>query len=229
MLSGKVPFNARSTTQTANDIISKIKTAEFSFEDPVWSSVSDLAKDLITGLLTVDPKKRLKINQVVRHPWLRESSDVQYVRELQTPTILPEIGQSILKIPIIKPCLDQKFNETMNAFFDGMNRNEFHLLDVETAPLLVKRRGMKTRKRSISNNQTSSITNKIPTKLMAVIEDHNESVPTRRPTTLDIEMESHSSTEDDPKRAFTEIRNTKPENLKFSTDINPTTSKNGLS
>jgi serine/threonine protein kinase len=66
MLSGKVPFNARSTNQTANEIISKIKTAQFSFEDPVWDSVSDLAKDLITGLLTVDPKKRLKIGQLTR-------------------------------------------------------------------------------------------------------------------------------------------------------------------
>lgn len=93
MLSGKVPFNARSTNQTANDIISKIKTAEFSFEDPVWNSVSDLAKDLISGLLTVDPKKRLKIGQVVRHPWLRDQSSDSHIRELQTPTILPEIGK----------------------------------------------------------------------------------------------------------------------------------------
>jgi serine/threonine protein kinase len=94
MLSGKVPFNARSTNQTANDIISKIKTAEFSFDDPVWESVSDLGKSLITGLLTVDPKKRLKIGQVIRHPWLRDTSSSSHVRELQTPTILPEIGKN---------------------------------------------------------------------------------------------------------------------------------------
>jgi serine/threonine protein kinase len=92
MLSGKVPFNARSSNLTANEIILKIKTAEFSFDDPVWDSVSDSAKDLITGLLTVDPKKRLKIGQLIRHPWLRECSD-GHIRELQTPTILPEIGK----------------------------------------------------------------------------------------------------------------------------------------
>lgn len=113
----------------------------------------------------------------------------------------------------------------------GMNRNEFQLLDVETAPLLVKRRGMKrrsesvTKKRSISGNNMNCPNNKIPTKLMAVPEDHNESVPTRRPTTLDIEMQ-HQSSED---RAFTEIRDTKPVDLKFSQDIDVATSKNGLS
>jgi hypothetical protein len=114
---------------------------------------------------------------------------------------------------------------------DGMNRNEFQLLDVETAPLLVKRRGMKrrsesvTKKRSISGNNMNCPTSKVPTKLMAVPEDHNESVPTRRPTTLDIEMEQP----DTEGRAFTEIRDTKPVDLKFSQDIDAATSKNGLS
>ena len=133
--------------------------------------------------------------------------------ELMTPTILPEI--------------DEKFNETINAFMDGMNRNEiFHLLDVETAPLLVKRRGMKrrsdslTKKRSFSGNNGMNCTpNKVPTKLMAVPEDHNESVPTRRPTTLDIEMTLQESPD------FTNIRNTKPDDLKFSRDVHASTSK----
>lgn len=107
---------------------------------------------------------------------------------------------------------------------DGMNRNEFQLLDVETAPLLVKRRGMKRRSESITKKR--SLTN-CPTKLMAVPEDHNESVPTRRPTTLDIEIGQESATED---RNFSQIRDTKPKDLKFSQDIDATKDyKNGLS
>lgn len=51
MLSGKVPFHARTTAESANDIIARIRTAAFSFDDPVWESVSDMAKDLISGMV----------------------------------------------------------------------------------------------------------------------------------------------------------------------------------
>lgn len=114
---------------------------------------------------------------------------------------------------------------------DGMNRNEFHLLDVETAPLLVKRRGMKRRSESLSKkkNSITSINGlncpKVPTKLMAVPEDHNESIPTRRPTTLDIEMLNAEESPDDKNKAFTEIRDSKPIDPRFSRDIDPQTSK----
>lgn len=52
MLSGNVPFHAKTATESATDIIARIRMAEFSFKDSVWDSVSDLAKDLITGILT---------------------------------------------------------------------------------------------------------------------------------------------------------------------------------
>lgn len=35
-----------------------------------WSAVSDSAKDLISKLLVVDPKKRLTAEQVLEHPWV---------------------------------------------------------------------------------------------------------------------------------------------------------------
>ena len=49
-------------------------------------------------------------------------------------------------IPTFFVFSDEKFNQTITAFMDGINCNAFHLLDVETAPLLVKRRGMKRRR-----------------------------------------------------------------------------------
>lgn len=35
-----------------------------------WEHISQDAKDLITGLLTVDPKKRYDYNQIAKHPWI---------------------------------------------------------------------------------------------------------------------------------------------------------------
>lgn len=49
MLSGKVPFRAKSNSESAADVILRIRLAEFSFEDSVWDSVNKQAKDLITG------------------------------------------------------------------------------------------------------------------------------------------------------------------------------------
>jgi hypothetical protein len=114
----------------------------------------------------------------------------------------------------------------MNAFVEAMTRNDlsFNLMEVDKAPLLTKRRGIKgrgesvTKKRSISgSNGTNCGSSKVPTKLKAVPEDNNESIPIRRPTHLDIEMRCEDSP-NDTDRAFTEIRDTKPDDLKFSQD-----------
>uniref|UniRef100_A0A915N3Z4 Ribosomal protein S6 kinase n=1 Tax=Meloidogyne javanica TaxID=6303 RepID=A0A915N3Z4_MELJA len=133
LLSGKVPFHAKSQAESAADIIARIKRAEFSFEGPVWGMVSEPAKDLITGLLTVDPTRRLSLAQVARHSWLDSAktpeSSVYTATELPTPTILPRSA-------------DETFNATISAFISA-SREGFQLMDVYTAPLLVKRRGIK--------------------------------------------------------------------------------------
>ena len=38
-----------------------------------------MAKDLITKLLRKDPKKRLKLKEVLRHPWMKDN-----IKELKT-------------------------------------------------------------------------------------------------------------------------------------------------
>lgn len=135
MLSGKVPFHAKNKTESATDIISRIRTADYHYGTE-FESVSETAKDLITGkiiktknkclanlgLLTVDPKKRLSLNQLANHPWLTQRENA--TRELQTPTILPSTA-------------DESFNETYSAFLTA-NRDGFQLMDVDTVnfPLL---------------------------------------------------------------------------------------------
>ena len=38
-----------------------------------WRNVSDVAKDLISRLLVVEPAKRLTVQQVRDHPWCAEA------------------------------------------------------------------------------------------------------------------------------------------------------------
>uniref|UniRef100_A0A8R1I6I4 Ribosomal protein S6 kinase n=1 Tax=Caenorhabditis japonica TaxID=281687 RepID=A0A8R1I6I4_CAEJA len=144
MLSGQVPFHARSRQESATEIMQRICRAEFSFEGNAWSNVSQDAKNLITGLLTVDPKKRLSMQELTVHMWLKSSASLD--TPLQTPSILPTSA-------------DETFNETLRAFLHA-NRDGFHLLDVAAAPLM-KRRGIKRQsgdKDSTGNSKSSRVT-----------------------------------------------------------------------
>lgn len=69
LLCGFPPFYHESTAQ----LYKQIKKGEFDFPDPYWTDISREAKDLIKGLLTVDPKRRLTCDQVLRHPWISGS------------------------------------------------------------------------------------------------------------------------------------------------------------
>jgi len=41
------------------------------FNRPQWEHISEGAKDLICKMLCLDPKKRLTIQEVLNHRWLR--------------------------------------------------------------------------------------------------------------------------------------------------------------
>mmetsp|Transcript_13766 Transcript_13766/g.11713 ORF Transcript_13766/g.11713 Transcript_13766/m.11713 type:complete len:130 (-) Transcript_13766:265-654(-) len=47
-----------------------ISEGKIEFPSPYWDEVSDLAKDLIKGLLHKEPKKRLTASQCLQHPWI---------------------------------------------------------------------------------------------------------------------------------------------------------------
>jgi len=50
------------------------------FNRPQWDHISEGAKDLICKMLCLDPKKRLTIQEVLNHRWLRVS--VTYINSI---------------------------------------------------------------------------------------------------------------------------------------------------
>lgn len=48
----------------------RIRTGQYDFPNPEWQNVSDFAKKLITGMLSVDPSHRLTIDQVMKNSWI---------------------------------------------------------------------------------------------------------------------------------------------------------------
>jgi serine/threonine protein kinase len=48
----------------------RIRTGQYDFPDPEWKNVAHDAKELIRGMLCIDPTQRLTIEQVMRNKWI---------------------------------------------------------------------------------------------------------------------------------------------------------------
>jgi serine/threonine protein kinase len=70
-LGGRYPFKAK-----GNEISPEFKRANLRglvpMSTPAWDNVSNAAKSVVLGLLTVDPDKRMSAREVLAHPWLRD-------------------------------------------------------------------------------------------------------------------------------------------------------------
>ncbi len=51
-------------------LFDKIKKGEYDFPSPSWDNISQEAKDIIKGLLVVDPMKRTTPEELLKNPWV---------------------------------------------------------------------------------------------------------------------------------------------------------------
>ncbi|XP_016054367.1 PREDICTED: serine/threonine-protein kinase DCLK3 [Miniopterus natalensis] len=68
LLCGFPPF--RSLERDQDELFDIIQLGHFEFLAPYWDNISEGAKDLVSRLLVVDPKKRYTAHQVLKHPWI---------------------------------------------------------------------------------------------------------------------------------------------------------------
>lgn len=90
-------------------------------------------------------------------------------------------------------------------------------MDVDTAPLLVKRRGMKRRMETASHAE-NKMENGRKVSGLSPVPELSEST-SRRPTTLPIGETNERTPSAPNSAAFTEYRDTKPPYLKYSRDV----------
>jgi len=74
MLSGKPPFGGKSN----KEIIDNVLRGTFSFSNPVWNNISDMAKSFIEKLLERQADQRLTAEEAYNHPWLQEQRDREF-------------------------------------------------------------------------------------------------------------------------------------------------------
>ncbi|CAF3504639.1 unnamed protein product [Rotaria socialis] len=143
MLSGEVPFNSITAHRTAEDIVEDITRSQLSYDTLAWKNVSQAAKDLVKGLLTIDPSKRLTIKDLSRNAWIRGSSIPAVHENLMTPNILCQASRSLIVRAV---------NITMRAF---QKAGQFQLSSV-TDGLLARRRYAKKSTDSCSSTSSST-------------------------------------------------------------------------
>lgn len=79
LLGGYPPFFDENRKQ----LFRKIKSGKFEFHPQCWRSISDQAKDLISKMLTVNPKNRPSARQLLAHPWLQTSDVILKDKDLK--------------------------------------------------------------------------------------------------------------------------------------------------
>jgi calcium/calmodulin-dependent protein kinase I len=72
LLGGYPPFH----DDNMRNLFKKIRKGDFVFHPEYWKNVSEDAKALIRGLLTVDVNKRLTADDVLKHSWLQTDDAV---------------------------------------------------------------------------------------------------------------------------------------------------------
>ncbi|XP_022804611.1 calcium/calmodulin-dependent protein kinase type 1-like isoform X1 [Stylophora pistillata] len=66
LLCGYPPFYDESDA----NLFGQIMRGDYEFDSPYWDDISDSAKNFITYLLQIDPKKRYTCRQALNHPWI---------------------------------------------------------------------------------------------------------------------------------------------------------------
>eukprot|EP00957_Ditylum_brightwellii_P045304 3434132-Ditylum_brightwellii.AAC.1 len=78
LLGGYPPF----IEQNQRELFKKIKKGQYEFHVEYWGQISSEAKDLISGLLTVNPDKRLTAKDALADPWMTGSDDLLAGKDL---------------------------------------------------------------------------------------------------------------------------------------------------
>lgn len=80
LLGGYPPFHDNDQKK----LFKKIIRGAYQFHDEYWSNISSEAKDLIRGLLILNPLNRLTVDQALEHPWVRSADNKLLAKTLDT-------------------------------------------------------------------------------------------------------------------------------------------------
>ena len=141
MLSGRSPFYCKFRIDSASHIMRRIKEGDFRLEGEAWRYVSNQAKNLTKGLLTVDPRKRLSMEQLRNNSWIGACNQNNN-----------QSGSLLTTSVLTTEPLERYLKQTYDAFHN-VTREGFRLTPVSSASSkLLQKRKMK---QSLSSDASS--------------------------------------------------------------------------
>lgn len=161
MLCGQTPFlpkieNRDRHDKYINDMASRIQRGSFDTDTDYWSLISQRARNLITGLLTVDVKSRFDMTQVINHPWF---------------TIVSPKSVSCLHTPQNQDFFLHEMRDTFDAFSHAQKQG-FRLQEVGNAKLAQRRRHKKSTTSS-DESSTSELGRSKSSSNVVIVSDPN--------------------------------------------------------
>lgn len=123
MLCGKPPFWGNFQEQ-----MRRMKSEKFPMSDATWAKISQDAKDILKGLLRVDPQRRMSLDIVLSHPWLRiKETPVDPVMSAQVLTNLRQFSNTChffsLCVASVARQLDHKSLRDVHKVFCQLDTN----------------------------------------------------------------------------------------------------------
>ncbi|MBA0713716.1 hypothetical protein Golax_012734 [Gossypium laxum] len=119
LLSGMPPFGGK----TKSKIFDAVRAAELRFPVDPWVHISLSARDLVTGMLCIDPSKRLTSAQslLAEHPWVEDCRQVGKEADQQNNPACRdlEVGGSSFPTLFIKRNQDYSFSDGSLVSFNG--------------------------------------------------------------------------------------------------------------
>lgn len=111
MLGGRYPFDGK-----AMPLEEQIRTASFGMTSAAWQRVSEEAKDMVRGLLKVNPAERLKLEDCMVHPWV--AGGIPHVPAPLHPQVAPNkavvsevsCGTPAATVPIVEHPVHSDFS-----------------------------------------------------------------------------------------------------------------------
>jgi len=84
LLCGAPPFPGVSE----REITYRIRVGKFNFDDPIWHSVSEVAKNLIKKMMEYNPSKRISASQALNHEWIANAKERPANSSLTSNTLI---------------------------------------------------------------------------------------------------------------------------------------------
>ncbi|XP_011157435.1 MAP kinase-activated protein kinase 2 isoform X1 [Solenopsis invicta] len=142
LLCGFPPFYSNHGLAISPGMKKRIRLGQYDFPSPEWSNVSQEAKNLIKGMLCIDPAERLQIDSVMRNNWIAKYMEVPPT-PLHTGRVLRE-GEEMW------PEVQEEMTRSLATMRVDYDTAALKQLDHTNNPLLNKRR----RAKQSANNTT---------------------------------------------------------------------------